>query len=215
MLQMVKLDDSSKSNMEYRRPAAEAHLEKVVLGSRFVARAARAEDVASVREQLRTIQETLPDAHHHAYAFRVGYGASVVEGKSDNGEPKGTAGQPILSLIRGSELGDLLVVVSRYFGGRKLGTGGLVRAYGGAAREVLEKLKVEWRVERTQLSLRIPYPLLARVRYLMKSYDIQEVTSTFHADAHLVVSIAAKERDQFQNAITELSAALITIQAND
>ncbi len=201
--------------MEYRRPAAEATIEQVVLGSRFVARASRAEDVPSVRDQLKTIQEALPGAHHHAYAFRVGYGASVVEGKSDAGEPKGTAGQPILSFIRGSDLGDLLVVVSRYFGGRKLGTGGLVRAYGGAAREVIESLQWEWRVEKTQLSLSVPYPFLSRVRHLMQAYDIQEVASQYQADALLVVAIATKERHHFQNAITELSAGLIAIQATD
>lgn len=201
--------------MEYQIPAANARIEKVVLGSRFIANAMRVETVTAVRERLNVIRKEMSDANHHAYAFRVGYGDSVTEGKSDDGEPKGTAGAPILAMIRGSDIGDILVVVTRYFGGRKLGTGGLVRAYGGAAREVIEKLSIEKRIERTRLSIFIPYPLLDRVRHKIMEFDVQEIGCIYLTEVQLEVSIAETDRIRFENAIIELSAATVKIRTND
>lgn len=201
--------------MEYQIPAVNARIEKVVLGSRFIANAMRVETVTAVREQLNVIRKEMSDANHHAYAFRVGYGNSVTEGKSDDGEPKGTAGAPILAMIRGSDIGDIMVVVTRYFGGRKLGTGGLVRAYGGGAREVIEKLSIEKRIERTRLSIFIPYPLLDRVRHKIMEFDVQEIDCIYLTEVQLEVSIAEKDRIRFENAIIELSAATVKIRTND
>ena len=201
--------------MGYQIPAANARIEKVVLGSRFIANAMRVETVTAVRERLNVVRKAMSDANHHAYAFRVGYGNSVTEGKSDDGEPKGTAGAPILAMIRGSDIGDILVVVTRYFGGRKLGTGGLVRAYGGAAREVIEKLLIEKRIERTRLSIFIPYPLLDRVRHKIMEFDVQEIDCTYRTDVQLEVSIAEKDRIRFESTIIELSAATVKIRTHD
>ena len=201
--------------MEYQIPAANARIEKVVLGSRFIANAMRVESVTAVRKRLNVIRKEMPDANHHAYAFRVGYGSSVTEGKSDAGEPKGTAGAPILAMIRGSDIGDIMVVVTRYFGGRKLGTGGLVRAYGGAAREVIEELSLERRSERSRLSIFTPYPLLDRVRHKILEFDVQEIDCIYLTDVQLEVSIAEKDRIRFENALIELSAATVKIRTND
>jgi putative IMPACT (imprinted ancient) family translation regulator len=79
----------------------------------------------------------MPNASHHVYAFRVGHGNSIIEGMSDDGEPTGTAGPPVLAVLRGTQIGDIIVIVTRYFGGTKLGTGGLVRAYPEAAQIAL------------------------------------------------------------------------------
>ena len=200
--------------MEYQIPASNARIEKVVLGSRFIANAMRVETITAVRERLNVLRNEMSDANHHAYAFRVGYGNSVIEGKSDDGEPKGTAGTPVLAMIRGSDIGDIMVVVTRYFGGRKLGTGGLVRAYGGAAREVIEKLSIEKRIERTRITIFIPYPLLDRVRHKIIEFDVQEIDCTYRTDVQLEISIAEKDRIRFENAITELSAATVKIRVN-
>ena len=200
--------------MEYQIPATNARIEKVVFGSRFIANAMRVETVTAVRERLNVLRNEKSDANHHAYAFRLGYGNSVIEGKSDDGEPKGTAGAPVLAMIRGSGIGDIMVVVTRYFGGRKLGTGGLVRAYGGAAREVIEKLSIEKRIERTRITIFIPYPLLDRVRHKIIDFDVHEIDCTYRADVQLEVSIAEKDRIRFENTITELSAATVKIRVN-
>ena len=84
------------------------------------------------------IKQEFADASHNVPAFVVGYGNAVTAHCNDDGEPSGTAGRPMLAVLQGSGLGDAAVVVTRYFGGTKLGTGGLVRAYGDAVRAVLE-----------------------------------------------------------------------------
>ncbi|MCX7792579.1 MAG: YigZ family protein, partial [Chloroflexaceae bacterium] len=114
----------------YPIPAGRARAELLVLNSRFVATAGPAPDVEAAKAFIAAIRQELPGASHHCYAFLAGHGASVIAGMSDDGEPAGTAGRPMLAVLRGSGLGDVVVVVTRYFGGALLGTGGLVRAYG-------------------------------------------------------------------------------------
>src|SRR5918912_1103095 len=99
------------------------------------------------------IRVEMPDAAHHVYAYIVGHGATTNLGMSDDGEPSGTAGRPVMAVLRGSGLGDVALVVTRYFGGTLLGTGGLVHAYGDAARAVLAALPREEKVARRQLVL--------------------------------------------------------------
>ena len=117
------------------RPVAETEVKR----SRFIACAARVPDEDAARAFLAEIRAEFADARHHcsAYILHVD-GANPVERSSDDGEPAGTAGQPMLEVLRGSGLQDVAVVVVRYFGGVKLGTGGLVRAYQDATRAVLE-----------------------------------------------------------------------------
>src|SRR5690348_4882092 len=113
----------------YRIPAATTRIEHEVSRSRFIATLGNAATVEAARGFIAEIRAEMPDASHHVYAFKVGYGSSVTEGLSDDGEPTGTAGPPVLAVLRGADIGDAALVVTRYFGGTKLGTGGLVRAY--------------------------------------------------------------------------------------
>ena len=169
--------------------------------------------MAVARARLRGIREELSGANHHAYAFRVGYGATVTEGKSDDGEPKGTAGAPLLTILRGSELGDVLLVVSRHFGGRKLGKGGLVRAYGDAARLVLAKLPVVERVEGIELLIELPYSHLARLRRLMRSEGVQELSCDYGTVVRLQLTLAMTGVAAFCDAVREIGAGKISIEA--
>ena len=113
----------------YPVPAAPVEVELRFRNSRFIGAAGFAETVEAARQYIQAHRERFPDARHHVYAFAVGFGASVTCGMSDDGEPSGTAGRPVLTVVQGSGLGDTVVVVTRYFGGTKLGTGGLVKAY--------------------------------------------------------------------------------------
>src|SRR6185436_2860271 len=103
--------------------------------------------------------------------YLVGYGSSVTAGMSDAGEPSGTAGRPALAVLRGSGLGDVVVVVTRYFGGTLLGTGGLVRAYGDAVKAVLELLPREEKVELHTLLVSLPYAAYGACKLLLPTYD--------------------------------------------
>ena len=141
----------------YRIPKQRARIELRVSNSRFVATIAPAFSTQAAQEFIRAIRAELPDASHHVYAFKIGFGASVSEGLSDDGEPSGTAGPPALAVLRGAGIGDVVLVITRYFGGTKLGTGGLVAAYTNAAKSAITALETEEKVTRVRFELWVPY----------------------------------------------------------
>lgn len=110
-------------------------------GSRFIATVMPVADESSAKRALAAVQAEMPDAGHHCWAWRIA--SPSIERASDDGEPGGSAGRPILSQLTGRDLVDTAVIVSRYWGGTKLGVGGLVRAYGGAAGDALDLARVE------------------------------------------------------------------------
>jgi len=112
--------------------------------SQFIALAYRVANTAEAKAQLSAVKEAYPDARHHCYAFIAGAPTdSQAYGYSDDGEPSGTAGKPIFSRLQHSGVGEILVVVVRYFGGTKLGTGGLARAYGDVTSQLFDQLQTE------------------------------------------------------------------------
>lgn len=118
--------------------------ELVVRRSRFIASAGHTPGNEAVRLFIGKCREDFPDARHHCFAFNAGRGDSTAFlGSSDDGEPRGTAGRPMLNLLTHSGIGEITVVVSRYFGGTLLGTGGLVRAYQDSVREALRELPLK------------------------------------------------------------------------
>ena len=123
--------------MEYRTVLHESHIETIVNKSRFLACACHTPDEASALAFIQNARDRYPDATHHCYGYIVGEGGNTLR-FSDDGEPSGTAGMPILQVIEKRGLSRTTVIVTRYFGGIKLGAGGLVRAYGGAAGEALD-----------------------------------------------------------------------------
>jgi uncharacterized YigZ family protein len=150
------------------------------------------------------VRAELPDAGHHCYAFLVGYGASVTAGMSDDGEPAGTAGRPMLAVLRGADLGDVTVVVSRRFGGTLLGTGGLVRAYGDAVRAVLEQLPRAEQVELVRVSVLVSYAGYAAARRALEAAGASIAGEEFAADVRLAVVVPA---DQHAAALAALESA--------
>ncbi len=187
-------------------PAREARIELMVVNSRFVATAAPAFGVAQARSFIDRVGAEFLDASHNVPAFVIGHGSSVTAHCSDDGEPSGTAGRPALAVLQGSGVGDVVVVVTRYFGGTKLGTGGLVRAYGDAVREVLRVLPLAEKVPTETLMLAVPYSLYERVRLLIEARQGDLLDEAFAADVTLAVRLAATDSAAFQAALTELSA---------
>lgn len=193
-------------DLPYLVPGQETAIELQVLNSRFIAVAARAGSVAEAKAFILRIRQEHPKAHHHVYAFVVGFGSSVIEGCHDDREPSGTAGRPVLAVLRGSGLGDTVVVVTRYFGGAKLGTGGLVRAYGDAARQVLEDLprveKVEWK----HIHLTIPYSHYELVQRLVNEHHGKIVAEEFAAEVALDLEFGASDLPPFAQSLSEATA---------
>lgn len=129
-------------NQDYPVPAGFLEREMEVKKSRFIARVYPVSSRDEVRDRVAEAQRDFPDARHVCWGYQLGRPGSAAEaGMNDDGEPSGTAGRPILSVIQHKDMGDVLVIVIRYFGGIKLGAGGLVRAYAGAAEQVLSSVE--------------------------------------------------------------------------
>ncbi|KFF49462.1 hypothetical protein GY26_08065 [Gammaproteobacteria bacterium MFB021] len=141
--------------------------------SRFITWVAHAPDAAAFDRLLNEARATYPDASHHCSAFIAGApGEQVAIGFSDDGEPGGTAGRPMFQALEGSGLGQIAVVVTRYFGGIKLGTGGLVRAYTQAVTQALESLPRREFTERHARRVRVGFALEAQARHWLQAHEV-------------------------------------------
>jgi len=181
----------------------------MVLNSRFIATAAPAFSVEQAREFIQEMRKEFSDASHNVPVFLIGSGASVTAHSSDDGEPSGTAGRPALAVLQGSGLGDIVVVVTRYFGGTKLGTGGLVRAYTDAVKAVLENLPRAEKVATHTVMLAIPYPLFEQTRLLIQKYNGKTLDEEFSADVTISVQLLAENLVSFNGELSELSRGQI------
>lgn len=195
----------------YPIPAGEARAEITVVNSRFIATAAPAFTVDEARAFIARIRAEFPDASHNVPAFLIGYGASVTAHCTDDGEPSGTAGRPALAVLQGSGLGDVVVVITRYFGGTKLGTGGLVHAYGEAVKEVLAVLQRAEKISTHTVMLSCEYSYFDRVRLLVQEHHGQILDEDFGVDVTLTIRFAVPHFEPFQSALLELTRG--TIQA--
>ena len=192
---------------DYIVPARIARAEINVLNSRFIASAAPAETVDAAREFIARMRAEFADASHNVPAFVIGHGNSVITHCSDDGEPSGTAGRPALAVLSGSGLGDVVVVITRFFGGTRLGTGGLVRAYSDAVRSVLEVLPRARRVPCLTAMLAIPYNWFERLKLLVETHHGTVVDQQFAADVTLTMQFPVATYQAFCQALTEASHA--------
>lgn len=193
----------------YPVPAKVARVENVVVNSRFIATVGNASTVDEARAFIASVRAEMPDATHHVYAFKVGFGGSVVEGVSDDGEPSGTSGPPVLAVVRGSGLGDVVLVVTRYFGGTKLGTGGLVRAYSGAARDVLSVVPTVLKVARVVVGIEFEYVFFEQVRRLLADFDAEIVDQDFSDRVAVFVRLPEQRVDDLMVALRGLMAGRV------
>ncbi|WP_139559521.1 IMPACT family protein [Methylotetracoccus oryzae] len=163
--------------MSYLTLAAPAEHRDDVKGSIFLAFAARADATEAALQYLGGLAARYPDASHLCWAYRIGQGYRF----SDAGEPSGTAGQPIYRAIEGQGLDHVVVGVVRYFGGTKLGAGGLVRAYGGAAAEVLRQAPKHTEWPRRAVEIHVPFAHLGSLYHLLDALCAQERQESFDA----------------------------------
>jgi uncharacterized YigZ family protein len=161
--------------------------------------------VEQARAFIQSIRAEMPDATHHVYAFKVGYGGSITEGMSDDGEPSGTSGPPVLAVLRGASVGNVVLVVTRYFGGTKLGIGGLVRAYGDAVRAVLAETPRAERVPTHTVMLVAPYNWFERLQLLIAHHGGQIVDQEFAADVTLTAEFPTERYPDFRSGLQEAS----------
>ena len=195
-----------------REPTETARAEIVVKRSRFVAAATAVTSIDAAETELRRVRDEHPDANHVVYAYLVGDERSEQAGLSDAGEPKGTAGRPVMEILRGSGVRDVLLTVVRYFGGTKLGTGGLVHAYGDAARAVLERLPTRRRIDRLTARCSVTYDLLERTRQLIDAAGGTIAEERFGTSVALVWEMPSAHLCGLREQMRDLSRGAVEIE---
>lgn len=200
----------------YPVPARTARVEDVIQASRFIATVGHAPTAEAARAFIDARRAEYPDATHNCWAYVAGPpGTTASIGMSDAGEPHGTAGRPMLDVLLHSGIGEIAAVVTRYYGGTKLGTGGLVRAYGGAVQHALAELETVQRVERTRLAVTTSYAEVTVMRRLLKEYDAEDVSENYSDVVRWLAAIPASRIDAFIAAVNELSAGRAVIERAD
>ncbi len=190
----------------YNIPLEELRRESVVQKSRFIATISPVFNIEDARTFIKRIKHEFADASHNVPVYIIGGGNTITEYFSDDGEPVGTSGRPALAVLRGSGLGDAALVITRYFGGTLLGTGGLVKAYTEAAQLVVNAVGRGERVPVHVVMLAIPYNLLERIRLLTPQFHGAIIDEDFAGDITMTLQIPVREYDVFQLALRELSA---------
>ena len=189
----------------YPIPAKKTRTEIMVVNSRFIATAGPVFSVEEAKDFIAQVKAEFSDASHNVRAYIIGFGASVIQHCNDDGEPSGTAGRPALAVLSGSGLGDIVVVVTRYFGGTKLGTGGLVRAYSDSVRSVLSELPRAEKVETHTAMIALPYNWLERLRLIVDAHHGEILDETFGADITMTVRFAMEHFSDFEEALAQSS----------
>ena len=187
---------------------AEAEIE--VKRSRFLATVRRVEDEAAARGVVAELRKQHWDARHHCSAFVLGPDRSV-ERSSDDGEPAGTAGAPMLEVLRGAGVSDVVAVVTRWFGGTLLGAGGLVRAYGDAVRAALDVAGTRERVLVHEFTVALPHAEAGRVESELRARGVHVLDATYAADVTLRLGLA--DPGPLAGWLAELTAGAVTAQA--
>lgn len=196
----------------YPIPAGRCRVEEVILRSRFISAAGPASTPEEARAFIGEIRAEFADASHNCYAFLVGQpGSSAQVGMSDDGEPSGTAGRPMLAVLMGSGVGDIVAVVSRYWGGTKLGTGGLVRAYAGGVKALLRELPLLGKVTRKDILASGPYHWIKPVARLLPAFEATVSELSYAADVEWRISVPDDRATALGAALRELSHTEIEV----
>ncbi len=189
----------------YRTVAGRSEAEVEVSRSRFLCTLERVADEDAARAVVDRLRAEHRDARHHCSAFVLGPPPSPVERSSDDGEPSGTAGAPMLDVLRGHALSDVVAVVSRWFGGTLLGAGGLVRAYGDAVRAAVEAaVPLERRLLR-ELTLDLGHGDAARVETDLRNRGVLVLGTTYAAEVTLRLGVGPEDEAGLRRLLAELT----------
>jgi uncharacterized YigZ family protein len=191
---------------EFHTLKAKASAETRVKGSRFIGYAAPVENREDAEAFIQSISKKHHDAAHNCYAYRIGFGDNSGFRYSDAGEPSGTAGRPILDAIDGRDLTNTICVVARYFGGTKLGTGGLARAYHDCASSTLDAGTVIVKFVTDSLHIRYPYDLTGVVMKLLSKLGCDIEETIYENEPEMHVRIRLSEIDRFQRELIDATA---------
>ncbi|MDX8389534.1 MAG: YigZ family protein [Mariprofundaceae bacterium] len=185
--------------MSYLIPAEATMVEQEVKKSRFISAISRAKNREEAMHHIAKIREGFPDARHHCWAFVAGDPHHTVDiGMSDAGEPSGTAGKPMLSVLKHKCIGEVVVVVTRYFGGIKLGSGGLVRAYASSVQQVIDITPFRQHIARKKRRVNFPFQYENSVRNLFASFDVKIASIAYTDQVSMLVALPEKVLEEVE-----------------
>lgn len=196
----------------YLIPAAPVRFEEEIKKSLFITYLAHTPNMEAAKAFVDAIKARHADARHNCWAFVAGRPQdSMLWGFSDDGEPSGTAGKPILAQLSGSGVGEMTAVVTRYYGGIRLGTGGLVKAYGGGVQQALKLLQTIEKKITTQRHLTLDYGLVALAQSIMAQFDAVEVDAQYGECVQLTVELESLHAEDFTQSLINKSGAKIVV----
>lgn len=188
-------------------------VEETIQRSRFITTFAHAPDAEAAHAFVATIRDEFPDATHNCWAFVAGPPGSTTHiGMSDDGEPHGTAGRPMLTTLLHGGVGEVVSVSSRWFGGVKLGTGGLSRAYAGGVKLGLDSLPTEEKVERVSLVITLAYPDVDAVQRVIAEREVLVEDETYDAQVRYRCAVPVSEVGAFADSIADATRGSATVR---
>jgi uncharacterized YigZ family protein len=190
----------------YPVPAGRHRIEQVIDRSRFVCTVERVRSTEEAQAFVKALQAECADATHNCWAYVVGQPGSTDRiGMSDDGEPHGTAGRPMLTVLLHSGLGEIAAVVTRYYGGIKLGTGGLVKAYGGAVQAALATLATSERVDTITVQFAVGHAQVGALLQALPPLQAEVRAQTFAVDATFVVCLPRDRAGELEAVVRHLT----------
>ena len=200
------------TNDGFAVPARVYRVEDTISRSRFITTVDRAESATAAHEFVAGLRAEFPDATHHCWAFIAGPpGSSSSVGMSDDGEPHGTAGRPMLHTLSHSGVGEIVAVCTRYYGGTKLGTGGLARAYSGGVALALASLPTTTKMELVEIAVAIPYTATDTFERQQQRFDLVVTQPSYDTEAHYHCTIPGSRLAEFKRVVNELTRGEATI----
>ena len=199
--------------MRYPIPTRAHRVEEEIDRSRFITTLAYTPTVEAARAFLDEMRAEFADASHNCWAYLVGPPGSTVQiGYSDDGEPHGTAGKPMFTVLQHSGIGDITAVVTRYFGGRLLGKGGLVRAYSGGVKLALESLPVTEHVSQVELLVVFAYNQVTPVQRLLPDHEAEVVAEEYAVDVTYRLRLPEEQAEPLQKALVSLTHGEVLVE---
>lgn len=196
----------------YLIPQEPVIIEENIKKSRFITHLAHTPSIDQAKTFIHSVKNQYKDAGHHCWAFVAGNPKdSILWGCSDDGEPAGTAGRPMLAQLSGSQVGEVTAVVARYFGGTKLGTGGLVKAYSNGVKQALCLLATQEKVFTTQLTLTCRYDQVAVVEHAANAFQAEITHRDYREDVVITLVIPDTNMQAFSESVQNKSGGKIVI----
>ncbi len=197
----------------YPVPAHQHRIEQLVDRSRFICTVTRVQSSEEAQAFIKSMNAEFSDATHNCWAYVVGEPGSTDRiGMSDDGEPHGTAGRPMLTVLLHSGIGEIAAVVTRYYGGTKLGTGGLVKAYSGAVQQALVDMPRAERVDAVEMTVRVSYGAIGAVQQIWPEHDTEVLEPRFDVEAEFVVRVPRSGVEALKRAIQNVTRGTAQIR---